>query len=33
MADIADVGSYLPVAANSVTNTSLHYVTGDNAYC
>ena len=31
MSDIADVGSYLPVAANAVTNTSLHYVTGDNA--
>ena len=31
MSDIADVGSYLPVAANAVTNVSLHSVYADNA--
>jgi len=30
MSDIADVGSYLPVAANTVTNVSLHTVFGNN---
>ena len=31
MSDIADVGSYLPIAAQAVGNVNLHYVTGDNA--
>ena len=30
MSDIADVGSYLPVAAQAVTNVSLHTVFGNN---
>ena len=30
MSDIADVGSYLPIAANAVTNVSLHTVFGNN---
>ena len=29
MSDIADVGSYLPIAANAVTNVSLHKVFGN----
>ncbi len=31
MADIADVGSYLPVAANAVTNVTQHTVYADNS--
>ena len=30
MSDIADVGSYLPIAANAVTNVSLHTVFANN---